>query len=87
MLGRILVIKESKIIAEIYAHRGQVSSISIRRNADIEPSVGIRDFQIFLNFILKNYIFNFDNFFTFFKNFLNFFFLVFQLSEKIETLK
>ena len=53
MLGRILVIKDSKIIAEIYAHRGQVSSISIRRNADIEPSVGLGVFYIFKN--LENF--------------------------------
>ena len=39
MLGRILVIKDQKVISEIYAHAGQVSALSIRRNADIEPSV------------------------------------------------
>ena len=39
MLGRILIVKDSKIATEIYAHRGQVASISIRREAEVEPSV------------------------------------------------
>ena len=39
MLGRVKVIKDGTELSQIYAHRGQVSSLSIRRDEDVEPSV------------------------------------------------